>query len=230
MKEEKLKQVLNYAQSLGLSIQEVFRYFGEKLKDDEENSLYQEGQKNENVFPKEKEPLSGMFYYEDNTFSFKRIADKVVSGIVVYVEASRALIVCLKEKRLVWSTDSVAIYLNRKELDGYKATQNILKEISTCHQKAEAAKWCAEFAQNGVKQGEAFLPSTYELIKISDNKERINKALKELDLVSLSGLYWSSNEADETSAVLVRLADAQKQVFLKARVGGFVRPVFWREF
>lgn len=227
-KQKNLELVFNYAQNLGLSPKEVLTFFAAKA---EENASFMvQNNVNSKGGLEKVLPCSGMFYYEDNTFSFKRIANKVVSGIVVYVEASRALIVCLEEKRLVWSTDSVAIYLNRKELSGYEATQNILKEISSCHQKAEAAKWCAEFAQNGVKQGEAFLPSTYELIKISDNRERINKALKELDLVSLSGLYWSSNEANETSAILVRLADAQKQVFPKDRVGGFVRPVFWREF
>ncbi len=230
MEQEKFVKLFKYAQRLGLSPQEVFRYFETKVKTDNKVAFSQVGQNNDDETHQEKLPCSGMFCYEDNTFSFDIRDDKVVKGIIVYVEGKRFLAVCLEEKRLPWSTSALRVKLNQKELDGAIATQNILAETKERRLKAEAAEWCYDFAQNGLNAGEAFLPSTYELIKISDNKERINKALKELDLVSLSGLYWSSNEADETSAVLVRLADAQKQVFLKARVGGFVRPVFWREF
>lgn len=223
MKEEKLKQVLHYAQSLGLTPEEVLKYFDAHIKADETSVFSQ----NSNVENKTLLPCSGMFCYEDNSFSFELRNDKTVKGIVVYVEGTRFLAVCLEEKRLPWSTVALKVELNHKELDGAKATRNILAAVKDSHSKAEAAEWCYTFAQNGVKSGEAFLPSTYELIKLSDNKERVNNALKKLNLVGLSGWYWSANEKDEDTAILVRLSDARESVFSKRHIGGFVRPVVW---
>ncbi len=221
MKQEKFKQVLRYAQNLGLTPQEVFNYMvAEKQLGHWAESAPQPTKNNQF-------PCSGMFCFEDNSCSFELEGEKNVKGIVVYVSGKKALLVCLAEIRLPWSTNDVSVALNQKELDGAKATQNILAAAKDCRLKAEAAEWCHAFAQNGVKSGEAFLPSVYEMIKISDNKERINEALKKLNLVSLSGWYWTSNESDQTTAVLVRVSDARENVFSKRHMGGFVRPAVW---
>ena len=221
MKEEKFKQVLHYAQSLGLTPQELFNYM---VAEKQANCL------TEPVVVQQSKithPCSGMFCYEDNSFSFELKENTTVKGVIVCVERTRFLAVCLEEKRLPWSTAALKVELNHKELDGAVATQNILTVAKDSHVKAEAAEWCHTFAQNGVKSGEAFLPSIYELIKMSDNKERINKALKRLNLVGLSGWYWSANEKDDDTAILVRLSDARENVFSKRHIGGFVRPAFW---
>ncbi len=225
MEQEKFVKLFKYAQSLGLSPQEVFCYFEAKIKDAEGNSFALT--ENKSVIHHVQLPCSGMFCYEDNSFSFELKENTTVKGVIVYVEGTRFLAVCLEEKRLPWSTAALKVELNHKELDGAVATQNILTVAKDSHVKAEAAEWCHTFAQNGVKSGEAFLPSIYELIKMSDNKERINKALKRLNLVGLSGWYWSANEKDDDTAILVRLSDAQESVFSKRRIGGFVRPAFW---
>ena len=65
MKEEKFKQVLHYAQSLGLTPQELFNYM---VAEKQANCL------TEPVVVQQSKithPCSGMFCYEDNSFSFE---------------------------------------------------------------------------------------------------------------------------------------------------------------
>ena len=94
-------------------------------------------------------------------------------AVVGSVDGSDVLAVCLHEACLPWSSDWL---------------------------EAEAAQWCYDYAEDGVKQGEAFLPSLTELEKLFANKAAINASLKALGVVLLEGWYWSSTEYDNTNA------------------------------
>lgn len=141
--------------------------------------------------------LPGMFVYEDNTINLERIPGRQIKAVVAFVKRNRlyytkkVYAVCLHEKRLPWSSScsqtAAPLY------DGREATQEICKMAQkTNGQVVEAAQWCHDYVENGVKPGEAFLPSIEELLKLYPEKNLINKSLEILKSPLLSDLYWSS--------------------------------------
>ena len=117
--------------------------------------------------------LPGMYVYADGLISSEIIEGRQVMAVVGSVDGSDVLAVCLQEACLPWFSD---------------------------WQGAEAAQWCYDYAEDGVKQGEAFLPSLTELEKLFANKAAINASLKALGVAWLEGWYWSSTEYDNTNA------------------------------
>ena len=93
-------------------------------------------------------------------------------------------------------------------------------------QEAEAAQWCYDYAEDGVKQGEAFLPSLTELEKLFANKAAINASLNALGVALLEGWYWSSTEYDSNGAWTLRMADGVRLYGSKYNnYSRYVRPV-----
>ncbi len=117
--------------------------------------------------------LPGMYVYADGLIYPEIIEGRQVMAIVGSVDGSDVLAVCLQEACLPWFSD---------------------------WQGAEAAQWCYDYAEDGVKQGEAFLPSLTELEKLFANKAAINASLKALGVALLEGWYWSSTEYDNNYA------------------------------
>ena len=92
-------------------------------------------------------------------------------------------------------------------------------------QEAEAAQWCYDYAEDGVKQGEAFLPSLAELEKLFANKAAINASLKALGVALLEGWYWSSTEYSSSYAWSLFMGSGLKYNYGKGNNHFYVRPV-----
>jgi len=190
-KKEKLEQFYLQAQKLGLSPQEVDEYF--LSKDVKAPAIVQEYQTPAKVLP-------GMYVYADGSISAELITGRQVKAVVGYVEGKTVYGICLKAKELPWSSDCLEVKAFRDMTDGKKATLRILESAKERGVKAEATQWCHDYAEDGVIQGEAFLPSLTELEKLFANKAAINASLKALGVVLLEGWYWSSTEYDNTNA------------------------------
>lgn len=140
----------------------------------------------------------GMFYYaEDKSFSEELIPNKTVTGVVGYVDKAgeHGLIVLLHQKLLFWANAGLFFDMPNG-LSGKENTRLILNVAKDNWITAEAAEYCAEYAVDGVKAGEAFLPSLDELKSLYGNKILINAKLaliKGADLFS-DWYYWSSSE------------------------------------
>lgn len=183
-KSKKFELLLQFVQTLELKPQEVVELFKAKEKGFIANKTLFE---------------PGMFYYANQTFSKELIAGQIVSGIVGFVEKSRALVVGLDERKMSF------------------------EEF-----REEAIRWCYEYNKNGVQRGEAFLPSLQNWDFLLSQKEAINRALKVLSVPLLDGCYWSSTEVQRNSdrAWAIRVGDGKHLDCLK-RDEFSVRPVFW---
>ena len=146
---------------------------------------------------------SGMYIYADGLIYPEIIEGRQVMAIVGSVDGSDVLAVCLQEACLPWSSDWLEAKATQKMTGGKEATRKILEISRKKRQEAEAAQWCCDYAEDGVKQGEAFLPSLTELEKLFANKAAINASLNALGVALLEGWYWSSTECNKHLCVEV---------------------------
>ena len=178
----------------------------------------------------------GMFYYaEDKSFSEELIPNKTVSGVVYHVDETgeHGLVVLLHQEELPWLSDYLSVGIP-KGLNGKGNTRLILEFARNKGLKAKAAEYCANYAYDGVKAGEAFLPSIKELKYLYKNKELISEKLalikgadlpliKGADLL-LRGYYLSSSEYSNGYAWLLYFGDGDVNGYGKGNYG-YVRPV-----
>ena len=215
-KKEKLEQLYLQAQELGVSSREVGEYF--LSKDVKAPSVVQEYQTPAEVLP-------GMYVYADGLISAELITGRQVKAVVGYVEGKTVYAVCLKAKELPWSSDCLEVKASRDLTDGKEATAVILAAAKQKRGKAEAAQWCHDYAEDGVIQGEAFLPSLTELEKLFANKAAINASLKALGVALLEGWYWSSTEYDNNYAWEFYMSNGDRDYDYKYYNTNSVRPV-----
>lgn len=109
--------------------------------------------------------------------------------------------------------------------DGQEATRKILEISRTKCQKVQAAQWCYDYVEDGVKQGESFLPSITELKKLFANKVKINASLEMLEMHVLAGTCWSSTEYNNCYAWILHMNSGIKIIDLKNTSDYYVRPV-----
>ena len=205
-KNEKLKALAAVAEGFGLTAEEAAAYFG-KISVCSDKTEEVSVQSEEAVLPDVVCP--GMYYYSDGTISAEVLSKKQLSGVVGWVDDSgrHGLVLGLREKKLPWSSD----YLepNTFKKSGKENTRLILEAAQKQNKKAEAAVWCALYAFDGVRVGEAFLPSKDELVEIFKNLSAIQKALEKISrcLLKEDYWYWSSSEYDYYDAWTVRPFD-----------------------
>ena len=220
-KNERLKALAAVVESLGLTAEEVIAYLGKAF-------VQSEKAKSADVV------CPGMYYYSDRTISADVIQGKQISGVVGWVDESgrHGLVLGLRETRLPWSSDCLAVNLP-KNADGRENTRLILKAAQKQDEKAEAAEWCAAYAFDGIHAGEAFLPSRAELVKIFKSFDAIQNALEEINQPWLEKdyWYWSSSEADYGNAWFVRPSDDAMDYYDKTSSYNRVRCVLaFRDF
>ena len=120
-----------------------------------------------------------------------------------------------------------------KNADGKENTRLILEAVHKQNKKAEAAEWCAAYAFDGIHAGEAFLPSSDELVKIFKNLGVIQKALKKINQPQLreNDCYWLSSEYDNDNAWDVSPSDGDMNYYYKSYHNDRVRCVLaFRDF
>ncbi len=172
-----------------------------------------------------KRVLPGMYIYADGLISAELITGRQVMAIVGSVDGSDVLAVCLQEVCLPWSSDWLEAKATQKMTGGKEATRKLLEISRKKRQEAEAAQWCYDYAEDGVKQGEAFLPSLTELEKLFANKAAINASLKALGVALLEGWYWSSIEYDNDYAREFYMGNGDRNYDYKYYNNYSVRPV-----
>ena len=140
----------------------------------------------------------GMYYYaEDKTFSWQIVSEKQVSGVVGYVDTSgcHGLVVMLHDRTCYWTKDVLPVGMTFVDR-GKENTKRIWTAVKRQGISAEAACYCAMYAENGIKAGEAFLPSKNELYLIFQNFNLINASLKNVHgaRIMRKCYHWSSSE------------------------------------
>ena len=170
-----------------------------------------------------KRVLPGMYIYADGLIYPEIIEGRQVMAIVGSVDGSDVVAVCLLEVCLPWSSDWLEAKATQKMTGGKEATRKILEISRKKRQEAEAAQWCYDYAEDGVKQGEAFLPSLTELEKLFANKAAINASLNALGVALLEG--WSSTEYSVNYAWRLVMSDGCRLAYGKGDSNPYVRPV-----
>lgn len=171
-----------------------------------------------------KRVLPGMYIYADGLICPEIIEGRQVMAVVGSVDGSDVLAVCLQEACLRWSSDWLRAEATQKMTSGKEATRKILEISREKRQKAEAAQWCYDYAEDGVKQGEAFLPSSTELEKLFANKVAINASLKALGVALLDDYHWSSTEYNYSGAWGVGVGSGHRGADNK-NSDHYVRPI-----
>ena len=165
-----------------------------------------------------------MYIYADGLIYPEIIEGRQVIAIVGSVDGSDVLAVCLQEACLPWSSDWLEAKATQKMTGGKEATRKILEISRKKWQEAEAAQWWYDYAEDGVKQGDAFLPSLTELEKLFANKAAINASLNALGVALLEGWYWSSTENSSNYAWSLWMGDGGRYYNYK-NDSEYVRPV-----
>ena len=172
-----------------------------------------------------KRVLPGMFVYVDGLISSEIIEGRQIKAVVGSVNGSDVLAVCLHEAKLPWASKWLEVPETEEMLSGKKATHKILEIAQKEHTKAEAAQWCYNYDRDGVKRGEAFLPSITELEQLCANGVAINASLNALGVALLDGWYWSSTECNNYGAWTLDMDNGRKGNYYKYDYGSYVRPV-----
>ena len=154
---------------------------------------------------------SGMYVYADGLISSEIIKNRQIMAIVGYVSPSKVLAVCLQQTHLNWSSAYVETRLEDtdKMRSGKEATRVLVHRVRAMGFSAEAAEWCFEYDQDGVKKHEAFLPSLLELGHIFSNRKVINTSLQALRAKLLDGWYLSSCSYDFYNAWEWHMSDGR---------------------
>lgn len=172
----------------------------------------------------------GMYVYADGLISSEIIKGRQIMAIVGFVSQSKVLAVCLRQARLNWSSAYVETQLEdtQKMQSGKEATRVLVDKVRAMGFNAEAAEWCFEYDQDGVKRHEAFLPSVLELGHIFSNRQVINASLQALHAGRLDDWYLSSCSYDFYNAWVLKMSDGTvgyRGKNLRADKCALVRPV-----
>lgn len=191
-KKKSLEQLKRYVQELGLTPQEVVKYFSSQ----DVQALFKEksSQVSSKKYETQKKVLPGMYVYADGLISSELVQGRQVKAVVGYVEGNTVYAVCLRETNMPWSRDFLQVPETQEMASGKEATHKILEIADKQKKSATAARWCHDYVFDGVKQGEAFLPSVTEWEKLFVNKTAINASLKALGAALFVYGYWSSTE------------------------------------
>lgn len=168
--------------------------------------------------------LPGMYVYADGLISAELITNRCVKAVVGYVEGKTVYAVCLRQKYLPWCSDWPDVS-STYMISGKEATLRILESAKESGVKVEAAQWCHDYDYDGVVQGEAFLPFSSELDKLSANKEAINKSLRALNASVLDSWYWSSATSGNYGAWRINMGSGYLYEQSRVSYRYYVRPV-----
>lgn len=166
----------------------------------------------------------GMFMYADGLIFPEIVKGNQITSVVGYAGRTQGLAVCLREKRLPWSSHLLYVGLS-ENLSGKEATRLIVEAARRQGKKADAAEYCYTYAEDGVKAGEAFLSSKEELGLLYPGKEYINRALDRLRAEKLGRNYLSSSEYNYSSAWFQLFNSGYIDYYSKDDYNGYVRPV-----
>ena len=223
-KKEQFAKLDNLIGELGLKSDEVVAYLQKKGQSEKPKDL-----STITLLPAKKIIMPnvievGMYLYEDGLISPKIIKGNQITSVIGHVDKYGGLAVCLKQRQLPWSSDLLAaslypslytvgntgdiwFYCNEsKDPDipsGKMLTKMIVEEARLQGKRAEAAEYCYTYAYDGVKAGEAFLPSKEEMDCVYGNcQATIDYAFRKLHAAPMCSCYWTSFESMNGKALL----------------------------
>lgn len=170
----------------------------------------------------------GMYVYADGKISSEIIPGCQIKAVVGYIEDGMAYAVCLRIKADLWINCDAFVEEPQIITNGKEATRKILEFAKKHGRTAYAAQKCYDYAEDGVQQGEAFLPSLCEFEKLYVNKEAIITSLKALHADVFSDwssycCYWTSTEKSYDHAMAFWMDDGHSSCIAKLNLE-FVRP------
>ena len=107
-------------------------------------------------------------------------------------ESNRIKVVLRHQEKLKWCEDAIYVVA----IDDYNGKENTRKLLECGKKKGikfPAMAFAQDYAFDGVKAGEAYVPAVNELIELSKNFKVIDDALKQIG-GSFNAWYWSSSE------------------------------------
>jgi hypothetical protein len=108
----------------------------------------------------------GMFHMQNGTNEVKlnERNRSNVRAVVSYVDEARnyALGICPVRIMLPFSFSMLPV-MTEEIQSGREATKFLLEEAAKCGIELPAAEFCVNYDRNGIRKGEAFLPSLYEM-------------------------------------------------------------------
>ena len=140
--------------------------------------------------------LPGMYVYAEGRISAGIFPGYQVMAVVAYVEDNTVYAVCLRRDKLPWSSDLIHAGGTQISIDGQESTRKILEVVRKTKKCAEAAQWCFDYVEDGVRKGDAFLPAIDELLKLQVHMKAINAALEAIDIPASRGYVLSSTETE----------------------------------
>lgn len=175
--------------------------------------------------------VSGMYEYTDGTFSESFIKTKQVRGIVGYADRTEILIWCLRQKKTIWSSE-VWIAGVFENCNGWSATSEILMRAKEYGIIVPAAQYCADYTEDGVEKGSAFMPTFADCEKLQPFLRLVKKAYEKLGLADFDVPIWLASEDSLTPATTVWLMNMdygnrfRDYKYLRGGVSGYyVRPL-----
>ncbi|MEG2603272.1 MAG: hypothetical protein RSA23_10365 [Carnobacterium sp.] len=201
----KMDFVREMMKQLNITRQEVVNEFAEKNLN-ASKFLTEVAHKNTgiNIVPSKKfvtpkKILPGMFEYADGLIFPEVIPENQLRGVVGAVNKSKILVWCLHSKKLEWSKNYWHAGTDDLKLRGWEATERILQNAKRLNEKAPAAEYCANYAEDGVEQGSAFLLSYADALLLKLKIGIVREAFSLLKR-QLENHLWSSSEYSYFSA------------------------------
>jgi len=120
----------------------------------------------------------------------------VVGYINPYANASEGnkIFVVLSEQGHCTFADAPCEVNTQWVKSGKEATSMLIQYGKKYGLKFQAAEYAINYCKNGIKRGDAFLPSSTELTAVCKNAEGVREALKKIG-GTFEGNLWSSTEA-----------------------------------
>ena len=140
------------------------------------------------------------YAFEGGKFSSNPKAYPNCQGVVGYInpyanasEGAQILVVLPEQGRCSFA-DTICKVNTGEIRSGKEATLMLLQHGKKYGLRFQAAEYAINYCKNGIKSGEAFLPSIAELKAVCQNADGVRKALEKIG-GTFDGSLWSSTEA-----------------------------------
>lgn len=146
------------------------------------------------VMEKQQNVAICMFDLGDGRFVSELLGNQKFRSLIVDVDEHRgiALGICPTLMMLPWSYAPLEIDTSGM-VSGREATAELLQQATKQGVELAAAAFCANYNGFGVKPGEAFLPSRFELSILLARERSLKAALARIGFNKCSYTFWSSS-------------------------------------
>lgn len=148
-----------------------------------------------NLFTEQQQNVSVcMFDLGDGQFVDNVVGNQKFRSLIVDVDEHRgiALGICPTLTMLPWSYAPFEINTSNV-VSGREATAELLQQAAKQGVELAAAAFCTNYEGFGVKRGEAFLPSRFELSRLVARERSLKATFARIGFNKCSYTFWSSS-------------------------------------